>query len=821
MAKAIASYFATVGMDVDPKAIARVDEFLGKLKQRLEKFQKYANDQKALQFTGSLRYRETRTNINTQLAKIGENLVLPIKKVKVVGKDAKAGIEGSLSKTAFNIRVNGRLTRESLEYMKAQLHGAFANTTFNVRPRVHIPNNMPRKAGGSGSGGGGWLGGLGQMFGGGGKKGGANPLSMLTSAGSMLGKGRFALGAPGLLMGGASAINGLASMSMSVLSAPFKAIGSLLDATSNSLIRAGTRAIPIIGGAYGLGQLNKANSEYIAQRNSTNAIFSSGDYGVTGDQARTWLYNSAQRDGYNFKDALPSFNSFMASAMPSRGYEKSRSVFEAFTQFGRTRGADSESMKGALYALSQMASKGQIMSEELNQQLAEKTGFSEAKGIFAEAWQLSLAKGGKPALTGEKAITALGDAMKKGLVKFDLIADHVEKLLRERAASGLEASRTSSAAAQARFENSRNKFLEVFSDNGGEAGFTTFWQTVAQGMERITSMAPQLGAYFKAASEAVSAVFLGITEIYDFVTTGEMTSIAKWLQDNGFDVQQLREDLKALFEDLKKTFGDIFGEGSIMDRAKALLRAVFDTGLIQEYATYLAQTAKIFGSLAGAIQAVFDGRFGDALGYIKDAGGAYVDRLGTSIRMASGTTEAVSAVMQGASYQSPLQKSFESDSARIKSDPSGFYDDQPFWAKRGMNEADWLVWKQKQLDSTARSMSATSGVNIPMPTSNWTPTGPFKLNAPAIPEPWSPGNLSVPPLSAMTADPTRNALEDVAKSLTNQSVRHQIDLKLNLNVDVKTDESEMGLKMADAVKAEVGNALGAQLQSVITNIPKY
>lgn len=361
MAKAIASYFATVGMDVDPKAIARVDEFLGKLKQRLEKFQKYANDQKALQFTGSLRYRETRTNINTQLAKIGENLVLPIKKVKVVGKDAKAGIEGSLSKTAFNIRVNGRLTRESLEYMKAQLHGAFANTTFNVRPRVHIPNNMPRKAGGSGSGGGGWLGGLGHMFGGG-KSGGGNPLSMLTSAGSMLGKGRFALGVPGLLMGGSSLLNGVSGMLTSVLLSPLKLVGSLLSSTSNSIIRAGTTAIPLLGGAYGLGQLNKANSEYIAQRNSTNAIFSSGDYGVTGAQAREWLFNSAQRDGYNFKDALPSFNSFMASAMPSRGYEKSRSVFEAFTQFGRTRGADSESMKGALYALSQMASKGQIMS---------------------------------------------------------------------------------------------------------------------------------------------------------------------------------------------------------------------------------------------------------------------------------------------------------------------------------------------------------------------------------------------------------------------------------------------------------------------------
>lgn len=825
MAKPIASYFASVGMDVDPKAIANVDAFLGKLKQRLDKFQTFANSQKALQFTGTLRYKETRTAINTQLAKIGENLVLPIKNVKIIGKDAKAGIQGSLAKTAFNIRVNGKFSRESIDYMKAQLHTAFANTTVNVRSRVSIPNRMPRGAAG---GGGGWLGGL---LGGGGKGGSGGSsglLGMLGRGAGAAGKGSMAArllgglggGVPGLGLMGLGAVNSIAGASTSLFTAPFKAIGSVLEATSNSIMRAGMKAIPLIGGAYGLGKLNEANDNYQGQRMASDAIFSSGNYGVTGKDARDWLMKAAMRDGFNYRDTMPQFNGFMASAMPLMGYEKSRNTFESFTQFGRTRGATNESMGRALYALQQMAGKGTVMSEELNQQLAEAQGFAESKSIFAEAYQRHLNKGGPAKLTGEKAISALTEAMKKGKVKSSEVFPYVTDIMKERSASGIDDARNLSSSQQARFMNSRQLFLQQFSDNGGEEGFSTFWKTMAQGMERITAMAPQLGNYFKGASEIVSGLFLALGEVYDFVTTGEMTSVAQWLQDNGINVLALREDILSMITEVKKQFTELFGESSLGERAMAVMKAVFDTGLIKEYVLYLKQTADIYMNLAAAAQAAFSGRWGDAAGHLKAVGSTYVDRLGTNLRVGGATYEVLSAAVQGSGYMSPNERNYAQESKDLKERPLWLYEQQTFQDGRGMGYSEWVAWKQKQLDETAASMAGRN-------TYKFAPAGPaqnsyaFKPGTGPMSAPWSPPALGVPSIQEMSANPQGSFMTDLANSLQNQQIKHNVDVKVNLNLDVKTDESQLGMRVSDAVKTELGAALGAQLQSVMINIPKY
>ena len=822
MARPIASYFASVGMDVDPKAIANVDAFLGKMKQRLDKFQAYANSQKALQLTGSLRYRETRTQINTQLAKIGENLTLPIKNVKVVGKDAKAGIQGSLAKTAFNVKVNGKFSRESIDYMKSQLHAAFANTTVNVRSRVSIPNSMPRRSAGGSSGG--WLGGLGNLFprASGGGSGGL--LGMLTGGAGRAGAsalgGRLLGGLGGLASMGLGAVNSLAGLSASVLGSPFKVLGSALDATSNSLIRAGTRAIPIIGGAYGLGQLNSANDNYQGQRMASDAIFSSGNYGVKGKDARDWLMMAANRDGFNYRDTMPQFNGFMASAMPLMGYEKSRNTFESFTQFGRTRGATNESMGRALYALQQMAGKGTVMSEELNQQLAEAQGFAEAKGIFAEAYQRHLAKGGPAKLTGEAAIKALTDAMKKGQVKSSEVFPYVTDIMKERSASGIDDARNLASSQQARFMNMRQQFLQLFSDNGGEAGFSTFWKTMTQGMERLMQMAPQLGNYFQGASEIASGLFLTLTEITDFFVSGEANSISQWLQENGIDVITLREDVLSMFKQIKEQFTALFGESSLGERAKAIMQAVFDTGLIKEYVRYLQQTAQIYMNLAAAAQAVFSGNFGDAAGYLKAAGGAYVDRLGTNMRIGGATYEVINAAVQGSAYQSPNIKNYAQESADFKANPLAMYEKLGWVQQKGLSYSDWYAMKEKELAATAGTMAGRndSVFSMPGPTQQ---SYAFKPGAGPANAPWNPGNIGVPSIAEMGANPQAPLLTDLAASLRNQQLKHQIDVKVNMNLEVKTDESQMGIKISDAVKNELGASLQSQFQSVLIGAPKY
>lgn len=847
MAKAIASYFATVGMDVDPKAIAKVDDLLNKVRQRMEKFQAKLNEQQALKFTGHLRYRETRTAINTQLAKIGEKLVLPIKNVKIVGKDAKAGIQGSLSKTAFNIRVNGKLSRESILYMKSQLHSAFASTTFDVKTRTTIPNRMPSRSGGGNDGWGGWVKNLFGQSGGSGGSGSKFGGGMLSSLGSIAGGskwGRF-LGPAGMAFGaGASALGSIPSLATSLFTAPFKAIGAVLDATSNSLMRAGARAIPIIGGAYGLGQVNQANDTYQSQRMASDAIFSSGNYGVSGKEAREWLFAAAMRDGFSYKDSMPQFNGFMASAMPLMGFEKSRDTFEAFTQFGRTRGATNDSMGRALYALQQMAGKGQIMSEELNQQMAEAQGFAEAKGIFAEAYQMFLANGGEPKLTGEKAISALGEAMKKGKVKASDIFPFVTQIMKTRSASGIDDARSLASSEQARFMNQRQMFLQRFSDNGGEEGFRTFWKTMADGMTRIQEMAPQIGAWFKVGAEAVDALFATIREVSDFIQTGEMNSIASWMQENGFDVVQLRTDIIALYDDVKAKFTELFGDGSIMDRAKAVLKAVFDSGLLKEYMTHLQLTAKIALSLAAATQAIFSGNFSEAFGHLKDAASAKVDQLRNQMSMGGSMLEVGRAAMEGPEYQSKRERNYREDKELFERSPLAMYDRLGSVQRGGLGFEEWKAAKAAELAQTERNMAlrnkgfmfnpdsdSGTGTRPMMPQLNLpinlaggfgpTTQPPLELGGVARPT----GQLTpyTPPTPAVDYGLTSvaPALTDVATSLQNQKMSHKIELRLNMNVDVKTDESQLGLKIADSVRGQVSDALGQHLESTLASLSNY
>lgn len=805
MAKAIASYYASVGMDIDPQAIHKVDAFLAKLKQRLQKFQDYTNNAKALQFTGSLRVAETRRTINTQLAAIGDKLVLPIKNVKVVGKDAKAGIQNSLANVVFNIKINGRLSRESLNYMKQQVRTSLGNVAFHVKGTAGVTGrgSAPRGGGSSSS----WWQALGG--GGGGSSGGSGGFGgVLGSVLSMARGGRMG-GLLGLIGSGASAaVSGVQSL----LTLPFRALGSAYDATSGSIMRMGTRAIPLIGGAYGLGQINKANDEWQGQRMASDAIFSSGNFGVTGEQAREWLMASAMRDGFNFKDSLPQFNGFMASAMPMMGYEKSRDTFEAFTQFGRTRGASSESMGRALYALQQMAGKGQIMSEELNGQLAEAMGFSEAKGIFAEAYQLSLVNGGTPKLEGQKAVQALGEAMKKGKVTPDKIFPYVTQIMKQRAASGLDDSRNLASAQQARFMNERQQFLQDFSKNGGEAGFSTMWRTLANGMAKLREDAPIIGEYFNKGAQAFAKFFEGLQNISNFARTGEMNALTVKLEEAGVDVVGLRNQVLEMFSSVQKAFSGIFGEGGgLGDRLVAVMKAIFDTGLIKEFATYLQQTATIFASFTKAAQAFFSGNFAEAGGHLIDAGRAYVGRLGTNLNIAGSAIEISQAALQGKNYVPASHQSYAADRERFNSDPRGMWSDEVKWVWQDYDS--WYKNKQSSLDSTLRAMS------LPYKGTEFGAAGQTS-RAPYAPIDYSgTGNFQN---FTNNMGGVQSTLNDIASTMrSQQKTPQQVDVKLNVSVDVKTDESSVGLKVSEAINTAFTEKLGATLTSTLNSFGKY
>lgn len=138
-----------------------------------------------------------------------------------------------------------------------------------------------------------------------------------------------------------------------------------MGGAGGALARYGLASLPFVGGMYGLASLNRANQTLMSTEISSGAIF-----GNRADEAKNWLKQHSNYVGYNYLETMPIFSQFMASGMNTMGYEKSLGVFEGFSEFGRTRGADKLGMQRGLRAISQMQSKGKITSEELNYRLA-------------------------------------------------------------------------------------------------------------------------------------------------------------------------------------------------------------------------------------------------------------------------------------------------------------------------------------------------------------------------------------------------------------------------------------------------------------------
>lgn len=274
--------------------------------------------------------------------------------------------------------------------------------------------------------------------------------------------------------------------------------GNFLHAggAAGAFMRYGVESLPFIGGIYGMGMLNRANQELVSTEIAAGAIF-----GNRANQAKGWLEQHADYVGYNYLETMPIFSSFMASSMPLMGYDTSLGVFQGLAEFGRTRGADGVSMKRAMTAIQQMASKGQVMQEELKLQLSEAKGFGESRAIFADAWQM--VTGGNK--TGAEAAAQLMDDMRAGKVKSEVLLPVVGEILRALASGGIEQARQSSIASQARSQNEQTRLLRTFSEGGGEQGFSNFWKEVSNLMKGLQPVVKGLAGTFEDLTKVLQA----------------------------------------------------------------------------------------------------------------------------------------------------------------------------------------------------------------------------------------------------------------------------------------------------------------------------
>ena len=309
-------------------------------------------------------------------------------------------------------------------------------------------------------------------------------------------------------------------------------------------------ALALAFGGYGLAQLNKRNQQVVsAQLQSSAVVQQAGGTVEQGAESFQYLRKEANRIGFNYLDASQDYNKLISGLTGSGvGLQESQKVFSGFAELARVNKLDKTTQNRLFRALSQVAGKGKLQSEELVGQIAESLPGGTA--LFAQAYQSQLkATGkGKGDLTGQAAIQALLADMKKGIVTSDILT-YAGATASERANAGgaLGTASQASQAEQQRYQNTVNDLAVVASNAGVEEGFARIFRTLNAGLSESNGLVRILSEGFNDATEWADDLLLW-PQSFVRALEGRDSLVADWLGKD--DTEQLRADWKSIQESL-------------------------------------------------------------------------------------------------------------------------------------------------------------------------------------------------------------------------------------------------------------------------------
>jgi tape measure domain-containing protein len=259
----------------------------------------------------------------------------------------------------------------------------------------------------------------------------------------------------------------------------------------------------------------------------------------TAQEARTsnqFILDIVDRYNVPLQSARDGFTKLYASMAPA-GFkgDEIRALFTGVSQAAATFGMSAEKVDRVNYAFAQMASKGQVMSEELKGQLGDV--LPGAMGIFAEA----------AGFEGPKAIEQFSKALEDGAYKGDamrVLLKNVTGVLQKEFGPGAEGAARTFQGVINRMQNSTKLLYEAFEPvavgflNGVVVPLTSGLKTVADGVNTFLkgTQAETAGGFALAQElERLKPAFDGIrTNINNllpvFQTFGELAlNIAKIL----------------------------------------------------------------------------------------------------------------------------------------------------------------------------------------------------------------------------------------------------------------------------------------------------
>ncbi|HCJ9794930.1 TPA: tape measure protein [Escherichia coli] len=221
-------------------------------------------------------------------------------------------------------------------------------------------------------------------------------------------------------------------------------------------------------------------------------------FGDQSTQVKKFIQDLTQITGMDTTETQAQFASFGASAKNTMGLEGSEELFKNLTGYARLMGRSDEQIQRALTAVSQMASKGQVMSEELKGQLSE--ALPGATQAFAKALGLT-----------EKQ---LFDKMKNGDVK---ASDALPKFAKELGSQidsrgGWKAIQDSTQTMLGNLKNTWNNSLtDIF--RGSEDGLQDFTRSLTNLLNSLGGSGKTLGESFGSLMSDMSHGVDSLTDI--------------------------------------------------------------------------------------------------------------------------------------------------------------------------------------------------------------------------------------------------------------------------------------------------------------------
>jgi len=313
--------------------------------------------------------------------------------------------------------------------------------------------------------------------------------------------------------------------------------------------------------------------------------------------------------------------------------------------------------------------------------------------LFAEAYQRQI--GGDK--TGQEAISALMEAMKKGQVKGSVLT-YAGQLASERANAGgaLGSASQASQAEQARFQNRISDLAIVASSSGLESGFARLFRALNDGLKEANPMVESLARGFDTASKYVSGLILSVQSLQRFFQGRD-----SFLGDKLFPTEESQAKAFEAFSKLKSVMEEMDKLSSNIYNGWNNLFQLIDNSTVL---SKLNDTLSFLGNSANVLNKFAEGDYSDAVSSAKSAGKRFVNTITTPGRI--GANAVISAATKGIAALDP----------RVTADQvTPFQFGKPFDDVR--SDYDWRTdykAEQARLAAQTRNQYPLPGINQPL-----------------------------------------------------------------------------------------------------------